>query len=185
LLFAYLFISSLTISNSLTLRKSFPINPEVVADATAEVTVEKSFKSALFQFLAEKFFRNIDLNHDGSLSKDEFIQGVKSICKENQLITPTDESLVAFYNIMDVQGKDAVTRVEFKSWLIPQIVNGNNEFFLRILAIISFGALDTDKSGDLSIDEFIQGFKNFQRIHKIAAPSAKKYPSCNRLCQPP
>jgi len=117
-----------------------------------------------------RIFDTIDLDGSGMVDKDEFLgwifQTYSNYCGSvrNRLMTMEPEKVMTYYRQIDRSGDGAIDRDEF--W---QFINkfGADASLTRETCDELFDFIDSDKSGEIDLDEFLDWLHPSRKIDRL------------------
>ena len=106
---------------------------------------------------AERAWKCIDVDSSGTIDENEMKLLMKSIGQ-----TCNEEQIAQMMLELDLDGDGDITKDEFIRWIVKQ--NDGSEPSAEDLAQILFDMFDTDHSGSISVQEFIDKMQKSRRI---------------------
>ena len=168
--FAFFIICSHSLINSLSIKKN---------DATKSNSLVR-LKDILFNLFNEYYFRSVDLNRDGELTKEEWIHANQYLSHHYSIKTPDLSYLESSFDSMNLEddGEKWVTINELKNYLKKVLlVKDKNKYVLSLVSSITFSIIDRDKSGRTPIINFYDKINGFSKRRKLTSISFQEFTS--------
>ena len=106
---------------------------------------------------AERAWKCIDVDNSGTIDEDEMkllMQSIGQTCGKEEISQMMLE--------LDLDGDGDITKDEFIKWIVKQ--NDGSEPSVEELAQILFDMFDSDKSGSISVQEFMKSTNGCKRF---------------------